>query len=141
MRRLIFLSSLLFAMSSYAGDDVTGGFVVAPLTTGSYVACGTNLASSETETSEGSFISGIQLFVTNASVMTDIENVNGNDGISLFCLKNGELIVTLPSTFYTLDGKLLFRKKANTCITIEQLPDLFIIKMKNGTSYKIMKSK
>ena len=142
MRRLIHLSCLCLALSvAEADDNVSGAFVVAPVATGDFVACGSNLASCETDADGGSYISGLQLFVTHSSVMTSIEKVRGEDGKSLFSLRDGLLTVNAPSAFYAFDGKLLFRLKKDAHVSTSELPKVFIIQLKGGVSYKIRKSK
>lgn len=141
MRRLILLFSLYLVLPSSADDNISGAFVVAPFTSGEFVACGSNLASCEADANGESYISGLQLFVTHASVMTSIEEVKGEDGKALFSLKDGLLTVKAPSAFYAFDGKLLFRLKKDAQVSTSELPAMFIIQLKGGISYKIRKSK
>lgn len=141
MKRIIFISSLLFALSASAGDVVTGGFVIAPLSSDGFVASGTCLAATESEKDGGIYTSGFQLFVTNASVMTAIESIKGADDSPLFTMQGNKLTSKIPSTFYTIDGRKLFQLKANASVECGSLPDLFIIKLSNGKSYKIIKQK
>lgn len=141
MKRIIFISSLLFALSASAGDVVTGGFVIAPLSSDGFVASGTCLAATESETDGGRYTSGFQLFVTNVSVMTGIESLKGTDDSPLFTMQGDKLTSKIPSTFYTIDGRKLFQLKANASVECGSLPDFFIIKLSNGKSYKIIKQK
>lgn len=141
MKRITLISSLFFALSASAGDVVTGGFVIAPLSSDGFVASGTCLAATETETDEGRYTSGFQLFVTNASVMTGIESIKDTDDSPLFTMQGNKLTSKIPSTFYTIDGRKLFHLEANANIECGSLPDLFIIKFSDGKSYKIVKQK
>ena len=120
---------------------MTGGFVIAPLSSDGFVASGTCLAATETETDGGRYTSGFQLFVTNASVMTGIESIKGTDESPLFTMQGNKLTSNIPSTFYTIDGRKLFHLKANANIECGSLPDLFIVKFSDGKSYKIVKQK
>lgn len=141
MKRIILITCLFFALSASAGDVVTGGFVIAPLSSDGFVAGGTCLAATEAETEGGRYTSGFQLFVTNASVMTGIESIKGTDESPLFTMQGNKLTSNIPSTFYTIDGRKLFHLKANANIECGSLPDLFIVKFSDGKSYKIVKQK
>lgn len=141
MRRIILITSLFLTLSAFAGDVVTGGFVIAPLSSDGFVASGTCLAAIEAETDGGRYTSGFQLFVVNASLMTGIESIKGADDSPLFTLQGDKLTSNIPSSFYTIDGRMLFHLKANASVECGSLPDLFIIKFSDGKSYKIIKQK
>ena len=77
--------------------------------------------------------------IINAQTTTDIKGVSAGSGKSYYVLQGNLLKVYGPASMYSLDGKRICNLKTNVQISISSLPDVFIIKFKDGKTYKLQK--
>lgn len=139
MRKIIFILVSLFSLAISADETINGSFVVAPMSADGYAAYGDCLAPSEMESEEISFVAGTYVTIISAQTATDIKDVNAVSDKPYYSLKDNLLKVNSSASLYSLEGRRICSLKTNDKIGIGILPDVFIIKFKDGTTYKLQR--
>lgn len=139
MKKIIFLLMSLFSLAVSADDNINGGFVVAPMLADGYAAYGDCLAPKEVENGEASYVTGTCVTIISAQTTTDIKGINATEDKPYYGLLGISLKVYRSACLYSLDGRQICCMNPDTQIGIDALPDMFIIKFKDGTVYKLQK--
>lgn len=88
---------------------------------------------------EASYVTGTCVTIISAQTTTGIKGINAIKDKPYYSLQGYSLKVYRSACLYSLDGRQICSINADTQISIDALPDVFIIKFKDGTNCKLQK--
>ena len=137
MRKILLSLCLFSAASASADDKIMGGFIVAPLVADGYSCQGVIIAPKDIIIGSCRYVTGSYIVTINPCSLTGIESVKNPKANAYYNLQDNKLSVMLPARIHSLDGKLIADVKANSNIYLGALPKIFIIRFKDGASFKV----
>lgn len=139
MKKIIFVLLSLFSLAVSADENINGGFVVAPILADGYVAYGDCLAPNEMENDEAGYVAGSYVAIISGQTATDIKRINAVSDKTYYSLQDNLLHVYSSASLYSLEGKRICSLKADAQMGTGSLPDVFILKFKDGSAWKLQK--